>query len=38
MSECAIQVEAEKDRSGSQEEPLFDDAALPPVIESHGLW
>ena len=38
MSECAIQVEAEKDSSGSQEEPLFDDAALSPVIESHGLW
>ncbi len=37
LAECAVQVEAEKNGEGS-EEPLFDDAALPPVIESHGLW
>ena len=38
MTECAVQVEAEKQEGGAQEEPLFDDAALSPVIESHGLW
>lgn len=38
MAECEVQVQAEKGSADSQEEPLFDDAALPPVIESHGLW
>lgn len=38
LAECAVQVEAEKHNEDSQEEPLFDDATLLPVIESHGLW
>ena len=37
VAECAEQAEAEAN-SQSPEEPLFDDAALPPVIASHGLW
>jgi hypothetical protein len=34
-------VEAEGDVEAGQDaldEPLFDDAILPPVIESCGLW
>lgn len=38
MDECAVQVAAENQAGGSHEGPLFDDAALAPVIESHGLW
>lgn len=38
LEECAIQVEAEQGVEDTADEPLFDDAALPPVIESHGLW
>lgn len=41
LAECAVQVEAEKNAPSdgeNPEEPLFDDAALPPVIESCGLW
>lgn len=38
LAECAVQVEAEKQDDGLPEEPVFDDAALLPVIESHGLW
>lgn len=38
LEECAIQVEAEQGVEDMADEPLFDDAALPPVIESCGLW
>lgn len=38
LTKCAVQVEAEKQDDGLPNEPLIDDAALLPVIESHGLW
>ena len=41
LAECAAQVEAEGDAEAEEnglDEPLFDGAALPPVIESCGLW
>jgi len=38
LTECAVHVEAENHGEDSQEEPLFDDTVLLPVIESHGLW
>ena len=38
LAECAVQVEAERHNEDSRERPLFDDAPLLPVIESHGLW
>ncbi len=41
LAECAVQAEAESAAESAeteQEEPLFDNAALPPVIESCGLW
>lgn len=41
LAECAAQVEAEGDAEAEEnglDEPLFDGAVLPPVIESCGLW
>ena len=38
LADCAVQVEAERHNGNSREQPLFDDAPLLPVIESHGLW
>ena len=38
LAECAVQVETERHNEDLREQPLFDDAPLLPVIESHGLW